>query len=69
VPLGLEQIILCAMSKHADDRFDTADELLGYMKRLQKNKKIKFKDLPCNGFFSNLIDGIKGLFSGKKGKK
>ena len=69
VPQGLEQIILCAMSKHADDRFDTADELLGYMKRLQKNKKIKFKDLPSSGFFSNLVDKVKGLFSKKKGKK
>ena len=69
IPKGLEQIILCAMSKHADDRFDTADELLGYMKRLQKNKKIKFKDLPSSGFFSSLVDKVKGLFSKKKGKK
>ena len=50
VPVGLEQIILCAMSKSADDRFDTAKELYTYMKRLQKDKKIKFSDLPSNSF-------------------
>ncbi len=69
VPVGLEQIILCAMSKSADDRFDTAEELLSYMRRLQKNKKIKFNDLPSNGFFLNLLGGIKGVFSKKKGSK
>ena len=66
---GLEQIILCAMSKHADDRFDTVDEMFSYMKRLQKNEKIKFKDLPSNSFFSNLVSGIKDAFSKKKDKK
>lgn len=69
VPVGLEQIILCAMSKSADDRFDTAEELLSYMRRLQKNKKIKFNDLPSNGFFLNLLGSIKGVFSKKKGSK
>lgn len=69
VPVGLEQIILCAMSKSTDDRFDTAEELLSYMRRLQKNKKIKFNDLPSNSFFSNLLGGIKGIFSKKKGSK
>ena len=69
VPVGLEQIILCAMSKSPDDRFDTAEELLDHMKRLQKNKKIKFSDLPSNSFISNLIGGIKNAFSKKKGKK
>ena len=69
VPLGLEQIILCCMSKSPDDRFDSAAELFSYMKKLQKNKKIKFSDLPSNGFFTNLVGGIKGIFSKKKDKK
>ena len=69
VPVGLEQIILCCMSKSPDDRFDSAEELFGYMKRLQKNKKIKFSDLPSNGFFANLMGGIKGVFTKKKAKK
>ena len=69
VPVGLEQIILCAMSKNADDRFDTAEEMLGYMKRLQKNPKIKFNDLPSNSFFDNLKGKFKSIFSKKKGNK
>ncbi|MBE6674571.1 MAG: serine/threonine protein kinase [Ruminococcaceae bacterium] len=69
IPVGLEQIILCAMSKSPDDRFDTAKELLGYMKQLQKNNKIKFTDLPSNSFFSNMMSRIKGAFSKKKGRK
>ena len=70
VPVGLEQIILCAMSKAVDDRFDTANELLSYMKRLQKNRKIKFSDLPSNGVFANIVGKFKGIFSSnKKGKK
>ena len=69
VPVGLEQIILCAMSKSVDDRFDTSRELLTYMKRLQKDKKIKFSELPSNGFFTNLVGKFKGVFSKKKGAK
>ena len=69
VPVGLEQIILCAMRKSADDRFDTATELLSYMKRLQKDKKIKFDDLPAEGFFTNLFGKIKRFFSKKKKNK
>ena len=65
VPVGLEQIILCAMSKKADDRFDTAAELLHHMKQLQKNKKIKFDNLKS----VSLLSRIKSFFSGKKEKK
>lgn len=65
VPIGLEQIILCAMSKRADDRFDTAQDLLHHMKELQKNKKIKFKDLNS----VSLITRIKNIFTSKKDKK
>ena len=69
IPVGLEQIILCAMSKSVDDRFDTARELYTYMKKLQKDKKIKFSDLPSNGFFTNLVGKFKGVFAKKKGAK
>ena len=70
VPAGLEQIILCCMSKSPDDRFDTVEELLSYMKRLSKNKKLRFKDLPYYGFFSNFICNVKSVFSKKaKGSK
>ena len=68
IPVGLEQIILCSMSKSPDDRFDSANELLTYMKKLQKDNKIKFDDLPSNSFFSNVMDKIKNVFSRKKGK-
>jgi len=56
------------MSKSPDDLFDTAKELYTYMKHLQKDKKIKFSDLPSNGFFTNLVGKFKGVFS-KKGSK
>lgn len=69
IPVGLEQIILCAMSKSPDDRFDTAKEVLSHMKQLQRDRKTKFNDLPSNGFFSNLLGNIKGIFSKKKGNK
>lgn len=69
VPVGLEQIILHAMRKSADDRFGTAKELLVYMKRLQKDRKIKFKELPTEGFFTRLFGEVKRIFSSEKGKK
>lgn len=68
IPVGLEQIIMCAMSKDPNDRFDSADKMLEYMKRLQKNKKIKFEELPSNGFVKNFMGKLKRLFL-KKNKK
>lgn len=65
VPVGLEQIILCAMSKKVDERFDTAADLLRHMKRLQKNKKIKFDNLKSIG----ILTRIKIFFASKKEKK
>lgn len=67
IPVGLEQIILCAMSKDPANRFQSAEEMLGYVKQLQANKKMKFDELPSNSFMKNLIGRIKRIF--KKEKK
>lgn len=66
IPRGLEQIILCAMSKKPDDRFKNAEEMMGYMKKLQKDKKTVFYELPSNSFFQNLVGRIKNTFSKEK---
>ena len=67
IPVGLEQVILCAMSKDPANRFQTAEEMLGYIKQLQSNKKTKFDELPSNSFMQNLMGRIKRIF--KKEKK
>ena len=66
IPVGLEQIIMCAMSKEPGDRFQTADEMLGYVKQLQANKKIKFDELPSNSAFKNFMGRLKRIFKKKK---
>lgn len=66
IPVGLEQIILCAMSKDPANRFQTADEMLGYIKRLQADKKIKFDELPSNSAMQNFWGRLKRIFSKKK---
>ncbi|MBQ3040170.1 MAG: serine/threonine protein kinase [Clostridia bacterium] len=66
IPVGLEQIILCAMSKDPAARFQTAEEMLGYIKQLQANKKIKFDELPSNSFWKNFRGRIKRLFKKEK---
>jgi serine/threonine-protein kinase len=63
IPVGLEQIILCAMSKKPSDRFDTAEEMLSYVKQLHANRKIKFDSLPCNSAWENLKGKFKRMFS------
>ena len=66
IPVGLEQIILCAMSKDPANRFQTADEMLGYIKRLQADKKMKFDELPSNSAMQNFWGRLKRIFSKKK---
>ena len=66
IPVGLEQIILCAMSKEPTNRFQSAEEMLGYLKRLQADRKIKFDDLPSNSAMQNFWGRIKRIFSKKK---
>jgi serine/threonine-protein kinase len=62
IPVGLEQIILCAMSKKPQERFQSADSMLDYVKRLQKNPKIKFDNLPSRGKMSNFMSFIRRIF-------
>ena len=66
IPVGLEQIILCAMSKRPQDRFQSADIMLDFIKQLHKNKDIKFDVLPCRNWFSNFISKTKHIFGADK---
>jgi serine/threonine-protein kinase len=63
IPVGLEQIIMCAMSKDPAQRFQSANEMLKYVRALKENKKIKFEELPSNGFWKNLAGRLKRVFS------
>ena len=67
IPVGLEQIIMCAMSKKPQDRFETVDEMMSYVKQLQDDPKIKFENLPSNTSWQNFKAKLKRLFS--KGNK
>jgi serine/threonine-protein kinase len=67
IPVGLEQIIMCAMSKRPQDRFDSVETMLAYVKELQRDKKIKFDELPSNSGWENFKAKVKRIFS--KGKK
>ena len=69
IPVGLEQIIMCAMSKDPAQRFQSANEMLDYAKRLHKNKKIKFDELPSNSFMKNFVGKLKRIFGSKKKDK
>ena len=66
IPYGLEQIILCAMSKKPSDRFNSVEEMFDYVKRLQNDHKIKFEELPSNSAWQNFKARLSGLFKGKK---
>lgn len=66
IPYGLEQIILCAMSKNPNDRFDNVDEMTHYIKELKKDPKIRFDELPSNSGWQNFKARVKNLFKGKK---
>ena len=66
IPVGLEQIILCAMSKKPTDRFENADVMLRYLRRLSKDRKIKFEELPSNSAWENFVARIKRAFKKEK---
>ena len=68
IPVGLEQVIMCAMSKDPAQRFQSANDMLRYVKALRENKKTRFEELPSNGFWKNLMGRLKRAFS-KKGNK
>lgn len=44
IPVGLEQIILKAMEKDPDDRYQSAEEMLGQITKLRENPKIIFRE-------------------------
>ena len=67
IPVGLEQIIMCAMSKKPQDRFESVDEMISYVKQLENDPRIKFDTLPSNTAWENFKAKIKRIFS--KGKK
>lgn len=68
IPVGLEQIIMCAMSKKPQDRFESVEEMLAYIKELQRDSKVKFDELPSNSAWENFKAKIKRIFSKEKKK-
>ncbi len=68
IPVGLEQIILCAMSKKPNERFQSAEIMLNFVRDLQKNKDIKFDVLPCRTWMSNLMSHARRIFGIRKKK-
>ena len=44
IPVGLEQIILKAMEKDPEERYQSAEEMLGQLLKLRENPKIIFKE-------------------------
>ncbi len=68
IPVGLEQIILCAMSKKPNERFQSAEIMLNFMRQLQRDKDIKFDVLPCRTWMSNLMSHTRRIFGITKKK-
>lgn len=68
IPVGLEQIILCAMSKKPNDRFQSAEIMLNYLRQLEKDNDIKFEMLPCRTWLSNFISHTRRIFGITKKK-
>ena len=68
IPVGLEQIIMCAMSKKPQDRFESVDEMILYVKQLQDDPTIKFETLPSNTAWQNFKAKLKRMFSKEKKK-
>lgn len=62
IPVGLEQIILCAMSKKPSERFQSADAMLDYAKKLQKDPSIRFENLKVRGRMSNFMSFVRRIF-------
>lgn len=68
IPVGLEQIILCAMSKKPNERFQSAELMLNFMRQLHKDKDIKFDVLPCRNWISNFVSHTRRIFGINKKK-
>lgn len=45
IPIGLEQIILHAMEKEPNERYQSAEEMLSHITKLRENPKIIFKNV------------------------
>ena len=65
IPVGLEQIILGAMEKDPDRRFQTASQMLKYVRTLQDNPKFIFKEYRDSGV-SRFSEHVRGTIAGKK---
>lgn len=65
IPVGLEQIILGAMEKDPDRRFQTASQMLKYVRTLQDNLKFIFKEYRDAGT-SRFSERVHGTIAGKK---
>ncbi len=68
IPVGLEQIILCAMSKKPAERFQSAELMLNFIRQLQEDKDIKFDVLPCRNWISNFVSHTRRIFGINKKK-
>ena len=66
IPVGLEQIILCAMNKKPNERFQSAESMLKYMRELQNDNKIKFSTLPSQKVSKRIKVFFKKLFGKNK---
>ncbi|MBQ7719781.1 MAG: protein kinase [Clostridia bacterium] len=65
IPVGLEQIILGAMEKAPDRRFQTAEQMLKYVRTLQDNPKFIFKEYRDSGV-SRFSGRVQGTIAGKR---
>jgi serine/threonine-protein kinase len=68
IPVGLEQIILCAMSKKPAERFQSAELMLNFMRQLEKDNDIKFDVLPRRNWLSNVVSHTRRIFGINKKK-
>jgi serine/threonine-protein kinase len=68
IPVGLEQVILCAMSKKPSERFQDAEIMLDFIMQLQEDKNIKFNVLPSRNWLSNLASHARRILGIKRKK-
>ncbi len=77
IPLGLEQIILSAMEKSADNRFQSAAQMLRHLAQIKNNPRTVFKmpktdtaaDSSLVGYEENLPSNVKKLKSPRRANR